>query len=113
MALITLQEVSHSFTGLPLLDGIGLQIEPGERLGLLGRNGAGKSTLMRILAGEIDPDGGRVIRQQGLRVARLVQEVPRDMQGPVSEQVAGGLTPDPDDPDADRRRVERILSRME
>ncbi|MDH3391906.1 MAG: ATP-binding cassette domain-containing protein, partial [Desulfobulbaceae bacterium] len=52
MALISLQNVSLSFGGLPVLDGISMQIEAGERVCLVGRNGEGKSSLMRLIAGE-------------------------------------------------------------
>jgi ABC transport system ATP-binding/permease protein len=85
MALISLNGVSLTFAGPPLLDAVNLQIDDGERLGLLGRNGAGKSTLLRILAGTLAPDAGDVVRQPGLRVASLQQEVPLDLAGTVRE----------------------------
>ena len=91
MATITLKDIALSFGGLPLLNGIDLQIEPGERVCLVGRNGEGKSSLMKILAGEIEPDRGEITRQKGLRVARLTQEVPVGMSGTVYEVVAAGL----------------------
>ena len=59
MALLLLNDISLTFgTPHPLLDGASLQIEPGERIGLLGRNGSGKSTLMKLVAGQIVPDAG-------------------------------------------------------
>ena len=67
MALLSLRDVSLAFGGPRLLDRVDLQIERGERLCLLGRNGEGKSTLLRLIRGEIEPDEGEVIRQQGLR----------------------------------------------
>ncbi|MDF1578730.1 MAG: ATP-binding cassette domain-containing protein [Desulfurivibrionaceae bacterium] len=91
MALIDLQEVSLAFGGTPLFDGITLQIEAGERVCLVGRNGEGKSTLMKLIAGELEADGGKVFRQQGLTVARLRQEVPNDLAGRVYDVVAGGI----------------------
>lgn len=91
MATITLKDIGLSFGGLPLLNGIDLQIEPGERVCLVGRNGEGKSSLMKILAGEIEPDRGEITRQKGLRVARLTQEVPASLGGTVYEVVAAGL----------------------
>jgi len=91
MALLTLRNVSLSFGGPPLLDGINLQIEPGERLCLVGRNGAGKSTLMKLLNNELQADSGEVVRRQGLKVARLTQEVPRDIADTVFDVVADGL----------------------
>ena len=70
-------------------------MERGERVCLLGRNGEGKSTLLRLVEGVIEPDDGQVIRQQGLRVARLAQEVPEEerrgwrqvaeIEGPLTE----------------------------
>ena len=65
MALLSLRNVSLAFGGPRLLDQVELQIEQGERLCLLGRNGEGKSTLLRLIRGEIEPDEGEVIRQQG------------------------------------------------
>jgi ATP-binding cassette subfamily F protein uup len=91
MALITLRNVVVSFGGPPLLDGVDLQIERGERVCLVGRNGAGKSTLMQVLAGLITPDDGQIEREQGLKVARLTQEVPHDMHGSIYDVVAAGL----------------------
>jgi ABC transport system ATP-binding/permease protein len=79
--LITLNDVSIAFAGPLLLNGVNLQIESGERLGLLGRNGAGKSTLLKILEGTLAPDSGEVIRQPNLRVAGLQQDVPVDLRG--------------------------------
>lgn len=91
MALLTLRNVTLSFGGAPLLDGVDLQVEPGERLCLVGRNGTGKSTLMKLLAGELQADSGEIVARQGLRVARLTQEVPRGLSGDVFDVVADGL----------------------
>lgn len=91
MALISLQEVKIAFGGPELLDGVTLQIERGERVCLVGRNGAGKSTLMKILGNELSPDSGEFIRERGLRVASLEQEVPRDLPGTVFDVVSEGL----------------------
>jgi ATP-binding cassette subfamily F protein uup len=91
MPLMTLQNVDYSVGGPLLLENVALTIDAGERIALIGRNGAGKSTLMRLLAGEIHPDGGEVRREGGVRVARLEQEVPSDAGGDVWDVVAGGL----------------------
>jgi len=91
MSIITLQDISLSFGGPPILEGISLRIEQGERVCLVGRNGEGKSSLMKLISGELQPDSGAIIRQQGLRTARLSQEVPQDLTGSVFEVVAGGL----------------------
>ena len=68
-----------------------LQIERGERLCLLGRNGEGKSTLLRLIRGEIEPDEGEVIRQQGCEFPCLPTGCPREREGKVAEHVAVGL----------------------
>ena len=91
MALVSLKDVRLAFGGPELIDGVSLQIERGERVCLVGRNGAGKSTLMKIISGEITHDAGEVIREQGLRVASLDQEVQQDLSGTVFEIVAAGL----------------------
>lgn len=91
MALIDLQDISLAFGGAPLFDRISMQIEVGERVCLIGRNGEGKSTLMKVIAGEIDLDSGKIFRQQGLVIARLQQEVPVDISGSIYEVVAGGM----------------------
>ncbi|MGA2069085.1 MAG: ATP-binding cassette domain-containing protein [Thermoguttaceae bacterium] len=93
MSLIALRDVSLGFRGPPVLDQANLTIEPGERACLLGRNGAGKTTFLRLLHGTLEPDRGQVIRQQGLRTAMLPQEVPRDLDGSVFDEVARGLGP--------------------
>jgi ABC transport system ATP-binding/permease protein len=88
MALISIQDVFYGFGGVPILEGVNLQIEKGERLCLLGRNGEGKSTLMRLISGEVLPDAGEIVRAKGIRMARLPQEVPREMPGTVYELVS-------------------------
>jgi ATP-binding cassette subfamily F protein uup len=87
MALVVMRGMHLAFGGPPLLDGIDLQIEPGERIALVGRNGTGKSTLMRVIGGELAADDGEIVRQQGLRAARLTQDAPADLSGPVFEGI--------------------------
>jgi ATP-binding cassette subfamily F protein uup len=91
MALINLRNISLAFGGPPLLEDISLRIEKGERICLLGRNGAGKSTLLKVIAGEVKTDSGVIDRRQGLRVARLEQDVPRNLRGTIYEATAKGL----------------------
>ena len=90
MGLIWLDDVSVSFGGARLLDGVTLQIEPGERIGLLGRNGSGKSTLMKLLVGDIAPDAGGIVCNGDVRIAMLPQDVPDDLPGTVYDVVASG-----------------------
>jgi ATP-binding cassette subfamily F protein uup len=89
--LLTLDRVSLSFGHLPLADEVSAQIEPAERVCVLGRNGSGKSTLLRVLSGEQPPDSGVVWRQPNLRAARLDQDVPLAEHLPVFDVVAQGL----------------------
>ncbi len=91
MSLITLQNISLSFGSPPLLDNLDLSIDQGERICLIGRNGEGKSTLMKLIAGELAADEGQVRKRDGVRIARLTQEVPRGYAGTVFELVADGL----------------------
>jgi len=91
MALLSFQDVSVAFGGLPLLDRVHLQVEKGERVCLLGRNGEGKTTILRLISGEIEPDGGVITLNRGAKVAGLSQELPPDLRGSVYDVVADGL----------------------
>jgi ATP-binding cassette subfamily F protein uup len=89
--LVVLDQVSLAYGHVPLLDRASLQIEPGERIAVIGRNGTGKSTLLQIIEGTLPPDSGTVWHQPGVRAARLVQDVPLAAQRPVFDVVAEGL----------------------
>ena len=91
MALLGLQDVSIAFGGPAVLSGATFAIERGERVCLLGRNGAGKSTLMKLLEGALLPDSGDVVRQGGVSVARLEQDIPDVVNGTMYDVVAEGL----------------------
>jgi ATP-binding cassette subfamily F protein uup len=93
MSLFNLLDVNLSFGGPKVLDKVNFQVDPGERVCLLGRNGAGKSTLMSVIAGDTKPDTGDVFRQPGSLFARLTQEVPATLGGTVLEIVTSGLRP--------------------
>ncbi|HEX3727999.1 MAG TPA: ATP-binding cassette domain-containing protein, partial [Pirellulales bacterium] len=116
MAQITISDVTVAFRGPPLLDGVSCQIEPGQRIALLGRNGAGKTTFMRMLYGQVAADAGQISLAPGTTVAMLPQEVPGDIFGRVREVVALGLETLRKDPETAWRadhQLERILSDME
>jgi len=117
MALISLQDVSLTFEGPPLLDAVNLQIERGEWVGLLGRNGMGKSTLLKVIQGDLLPQSGTVSRQQNSRVAYLPQDVPLTLSGKVGEIVAAGITAElvdgqPLDAWQKQLQVEQVTARM-
>jgi len=91
MALVTLRNVNVGYRGEPVLEGIDLQIEQGERISLVGRNGSGKSTLLKLLTGELSPEGGDMTRMVGLRATSLAQDVRQERYGSIYDTVAGGL----------------------
>ena len=91
MPLIAIRDIKFGFGGPLLLRGIDFQINPGERVCLLGRNGSGKSTLLRLLKGELEIDGGEIMRQPQLRIGMLDQSVPQNIKGKVFDIVAEGL----------------------
>ncbi len=91
MALVSLQDVNVSFGGPLLLEGINLSVDRGERVCLVGRNGTGKSTILRVVTGEVKPDAGKIVYQQGTRITLLTQEAPQDITGSVFDVVASGL----------------------
>ncbi|EFM97046.1 ABC transporter ATP-binding protein [Actinobacillus pleuropneumoniae] len=91
MALLNLSNAYLGFGDHPLLDHTELHIEPGERVCLVGRNGAGKSTLMKVLAGEVQLDDGKLIFEKDIVVTRLEQDPPRHIQDTVFDYVAEGI----------------------
>ncbi len=74
MSLVTLIDAELAYGDTPLLDGASLGIEPGERLGLIGRNGSGKSSLLAVLAGTRSLDDGELRMADGTRVVHVEQE---------------------------------------
>jgi ABC transport system ATP-binding/permease protein len=93
MRTLGLQNLSFSYGGTNLLEDVTLRIEPGERIGLLGRNGAGKSTLLKLIEGVLLPDAGTIDRAPEMKIARLAQEVPRGEDRTIFDEVAEGLGP--------------------
>ena len=93
MAQIRLRGISLAFGPDKLLDDAELVIDQGERIAVLGRNGQGKSTLLKVLHGEIEPDEGERVISDGVRIARLQQEVPGgDDDRSIFNVVASGLS---------------------
>ena len=87
--IVALKDVQLQDGAVKLFDGVDLGIEARSRSCLVGRNGAGKSTLMRLIAGEIEPDGGNRFVQPGLRFAFVPQE-PMITGATVHEHVTSG-----------------------
>ena len=115
MSLFSLLDVSLSFGGPYIVEKANFQVDPGERVCLLGRNGAGKSTLMKIIAGETKPDSGQVFRQPGAVFCRLTQEIPADAGGVVRDLIAGGLRPQGEHEEEWERdvRVDSLIERLQ
>ncbi|MBM3395545.1 MAG: ATP-binding cassette domain-containing protein [Betaproteobacteria bacterium] len=93
MPLATLESVSLAYGHVPLLDHADLVLEPGEKVGLIGRNGTGKSSLLKILAGLSRADDGVVWHMPGLRLAYVAQEPVLDPSHSVFESALQGLGP--------------------
>ncbi len=91
MPFIQFSAVSLAFGHRPLLDHADLVIEPGERIGLIGRNGTGKSSLIKLIAGDVVPDDGNLWRAPGLKVASVPQEPEFEPGDTVFQAVAAGL----------------------
>src|SRR5690606_27795647 len=87
--LITLSGVQLAYGHHPLLDHADFTIQPGERIGLIGRNGAGKSSLLKVLDGRTAPDDGEIMRSSGLRIATVEQEPELDGHSAVLEALCG------------------------
>ena len=91
MPYIILDQASLAYGLHPLLDHTNFQLDPGERVGLIGRNGTGKSSLLKALAGQIKLDDGTIWHAPGSRLAYVPQEPPLDPTHTVFEAVAEGL----------------------
>ncbi|WP_375182857.1 ATP-binding cassette domain-containing protein, partial [Marinobacter sp.] len=91
MPLLTLDAISLAYGMHPLLDQASLIIEAGERVCLIGRNGEGKSTLLKIVSGEVVPDGGHVRLEDGAVLAVLPQNLPSDDARTAYEVVASAF----------------------
>ncbi len=123
MPHITLDNASLAYGHHPLLDKAAFQLDPGERVGLIGRNGAGKSSLLKVIAGESKLDDGNIWRATSVRIVYVPQAPELDNTHTVYEAVAEGLgslqqvlvdyhqvTHDMGEPDAD---IDALMERMQ
>jgi ATP-binding cassette, subfamily F, member 3 len=127
MTLIGLSSVEKFYGGRAVLRGLGMKVNAGARIGLVGGNGAGKCTVLRILAGTEDVEAGEVIRRRGLSVASLPQYIEGDERTPM--EVVRAARPEISDLQeeleaceeqlgspgvaTDLRRMQRVLERQE
>ena len=72
--LLQLSDISLTFGGDPVFDGLSLVVQPGDRVALVGRNGSGKSTLMKVMAGLVEADSGAVVASPGVQVGYMEQD---------------------------------------
>lgn len=83
--ILALNKASLFFGGRAIFDEIGFQINPGDRIGLVGRNGAGKSTLLKLIAGDYSLDGGSMSKAKEVRIGFLRQDLKMDMDKSIMD----------------------------
>ena len=83
MSLVNIANLSFTITGRELFHQINIQVDPGDRIGLVGPNGAGKTTLLRLLNGEVSPDSGEISIAKGIRIGYLPQDIYETLSGPL------------------------------
>ena len=110
MNILSINSIDHAFGGPKLLDAASLQVEAGDRICLFGRNGTGKSTLLHLINGDLLPDGGEIIRRQGLRSAYVAQDFPDSRQGTVTAYLQETLHKSGVEPQSALLQVEQTLS---
>src|SRR5512137_1410289 len=91
MSLVTVLNLSLSFVGRDILKEVNFQVEPGQRIGLVGPNGSGKTSLLRMIVGELAPDGGEIRIARGARVGYLPQDVYEVLFGRLLQYVLDSI----------------------
>lgn len=84
--MLRLEHISKIYPTGEVLKDVSWEVKPGDRIGLVGVNGAGKSTQLKIIAGEIEPTAGEIIRPASLHIAYLTQEFEVDPTRTVREE---------------------------
>ncbi|MEP0752594.1 ATP-binding cassette domain-containing protein [Trichocoleus sp. Lan] len=85
--MLRLEHISKIYPTGEVLKDVNWEVKPGDRIGLVGVNGAGKSTQLKIIAGEMEPTAGEVIRPANLHIAYLTQEFEVDPTRTVREEL--------------------------
>jgi ATP-binding cassette subfamily F protein 3 len=91
MGIVNVFNLSLAFTGKTVFQDIGFQVEPGERVGLVGPNGSGKTTLLRLLVGEASPDQGEVRVAKGTRIGYLQQDFQEAVSGSLHQSMLNAI----------------------
>jgi ATP-binding cassette subfamily F protein 3 len=84
--MLRLEHISKIYPTGEVLKDVNWEVKPGDRIGLVGVNGAGKSTQLKIIAGEMEPTSGEIIRPASLHIAYLTQEFEVDTTRTVREE---------------------------
>ena len=103
--LFRLTDVRKAYGGQEVLRGLSLQVNAGERVGLVGRNGAGKTTIFRLIAGDEVPDSGEVTRARNIRLGMLAQHVEFEPDATVHEVALSAF--------GELQRIEREMRALE
>src|SRR5438876_8729487 len=103
--MLTVSQLGKSFSGRTVFDDVSLQVNRGDRIGLVGPNGAGKTTLFSIILGQQSPDSGEISRERGISIGYLPQESAAAGDETVIE-LAASITPE-------FTRLRRILKAWE
>ncbi|MEO6727283.1 MAG: ABC-F family ATP-binding cassette domain-containing protein [Blastocatellia bacterium] len=90
MNILSLENVSKTFGIKPLFSSVSFGLDERDKIGVIGANGSGKSTLLKVIAGEEEPDTGRVVIANGRVIANLSQNPPFDPEQTVIEAVFAG-----------------------
>lgn len=91
--LLQLTDISLTFGGDPVFSDLSLNVQPGDRVALVGRNGSGKSTLMKVMAGMIEPDRGQRILSPGTTTGYMEQDPDLAGFATLGDFAASGLDP--------------------
>ncbi len=91
MTIVVLNDIHVAFGSEVVLDKLGLQLQAGEKVGMVGPNGSGKSTILKLITGTVQPEIGRVVIQKGLRIGYLPQEATFSGQRTVLEEMHAGV----------------------
>ncbi|MCX7299566.1 MAG: ATP-binding cassette domain-containing protein [Rhodobacterales bacterium] len=91
--LLQLSDIALTFGGNPVFDGLSLNIQPGDRVALVGRNGSGKSTMMKVMAGLVEPDRGLRVAAPGVTVGYMEQDPGMEGFATLGDYAASGLDP--------------------
>lgn len=94
MNLITLENINKTYSEKVLLKDVNLNINDGDKIGLIGLNGAGKSTLLKILTGRDEFFDGKITKGKNIRIEYLAQDTAYDNNSTVLEQIFKGDTPE-------------------